>query len=310
MVSDIEFLDEAFKGILHHHERIDGRGYPMGLRGERDPRVRPGHRRGRRVRLDDDDALLPRRPHASRRPSTSSSACKGTQFDPRMVEALVAGARRARRWDAADRRSPPTTPTSLDHDDPTFGSTTTTRRVDVARRRRQRADDVRRARDRRERGRATPAATGAASSAAGACSSCGRRVVLGHDHRGLDQPAIAVAFGVFIAVGEVVRVNLPGDREAAPLGAAGALAYALLADFGGVADRRTTVAAGRRGHGASPVLVGAVPHVRRRPPARLDVLARRILVAALAAAAVPPAVRRRALGPARRTAARQAARPS
>ena len=32
MLSDIEFLDEAFKGILHHHERLDGRGYPMGLR--------------------------------------------------------------------------------------------------------------------------------------------------------------------------------------------------------------------------------------------------------------------------------------
>ena len=37
MLSDIEFLDEAFKGILHHHERIDGLGYPMGLRGAQIP---------------------------------------------------------------------------------------------------------------------------------------------------------------------------------------------------------------------------------------------------------------------------------
>ncbi len=42
---------------------------------------------------------------------------------------------------------------------------------------------------------------------------------------------IALAFGALIAVGELVRVNLPGDRSAAPLGAAGALAYALLGDF-------------------------------------------------------------------------------
>ena len=41
------------------------------------------------------------------------------------------------------------------------------------------------------------------------------------------QPEIALAFGALIALGELVRVNLPGDRSAAPLGAAGALAYAL-----------------------------------------------------------------------------------
>ena len=40
------------------------------------------------------------------------------------------------------------------------------------------------------------------------------------------QPAscsreIALAFGALIALGELVRVNLPGDRSAAPLGAAG-----------------------------------------------------------------------------------------
>ena len=32
IISDIEFLDEAINGIYHHHERIDGRGYPVGLR--------------------------------------------------------------------------------------------------------------------------------------------------------------------------------------------------------------------------------------------------------------------------------------
>jgi HD-GYP domain-containing protein (c-di-GMP phosphodiesterase class II) len=37
IVRDIEFLDEALAGIYHHHERIDGRGYPDGLMGDRIP---------------------------------------------------------------------------------------------------------------------------------------------------------------------------------------------------------------------------------------------------------------------------------
>ena len=33
VVRDIEFLKEAYVGIMHHHERLDGRGYPLGLSG-------------------------------------------------------------------------------------------------------------------------------------------------------------------------------------------------------------------------------------------------------------------------------------
>ena len=33
MVRGIAFLEEAYTGILHHHERLDGRGYPSGLSG-------------------------------------------------------------------------------------------------------------------------------------------------------------------------------------------------------------------------------------------------------------------------------------
>ncbi len=61
IVREIGFLDEALAGIMHHHERIDGRGYPMGLALRRDPRVRPGAGRGRRVRLHDLHPVLPRR---------------------------------------------------------------------------------------------------------------------------------------------------------------------------------------------------------------------------------------------------------
>ena len=81
MLSDIEFLDEAFKGILHHHERIDGTGYPMGLRGHADPGVRPGHRGGRRVRLDDVDAVLPRRARG-RRGDRRAAAVQGHPVRP------------------------------------------------------------------------------------------------------------------------------------------------------------------------------------------------------------------------------------
>ena len=76
----------------------------------------------------------------------------------------------------------------------------------------------------------------------------------------LDLP-ITLAFGALIAVGEFVRVNLPGDRSAAPLGAAGGLAYALLGDFrlsdGPIAtDVRRP--AGRRGqHHRDPRRCGA-----------------------------------------------------
>jgi putative two-component system response regulator len=34
IVSGVEYLEPALRGILHHHERPDGGGYPAGLRGE------------------------------------------------------------------------------------------------------------------------------------------------------------------------------------------------------------------------------------------------------------------------------------
>ncbi|WP_142213775.1 HD domain-containing protein [Streptomyces sp. SLBN-118] len=105
--------------------------------------------------------------------------------------------------------------------------------------------------------------------------------------QGLEQPAIALAFGAFIAVGEIARWGaLPGEREPAPLGAAGALAYALLGECAG---RPTT-------HGVLQVvpvvvaaaLVGAVPHVARGSGPALDHVARRVLTVGFAAACFQP----------------------
>ena len=88
---------------------------------------------------------------------------------------------------------------------------------------------------------------------------------------------VALAFGLLIAVGELARWGGgPGEREPAPLGAAGALAYALLGESGGQPTH----------HGVLQVvavvvaaaLPGCVPHVargqraRRRPRSRAGVL--------------------------------------
>jgi len=93
---------------------------------------------------------------------------------------------------------------------------------------------------------------------------------------GFVSPWTALAFGTFIAFGEVVRITLPGGRDAAPIALAGALAYALLGRYDGHPTEHSalqvvavvTVA----------MLVGVVPHVvARRAPAP-DPLARRLLV--------------------------------
>ncbi|AVZ75212.1 metal-dependent phosphohydrolase [Streptomyces lunaelactis] len=104
---------------------------------------------------------------------------------------------------------------------------------------------------------------------------------------GVEQPGNALAFGALIAVGEFARWGaLPGEREPAPLGAAGALAYALLGECAG---EPTT-------HGVLQVvavvvaaaLAGAVPHVARGSGPALDHVARRVLTVGFAAVCFQP----------------------
>ncbi|QHC25527.1 HD-GYP domain-containing protein [Streptomyces sp. GS7] len=108
---------------------------------------------------------------------------------------------------------------------------------------------------------------------------------------GVAEPANALAFGVLIAVGEVVRRCPteragPGRWESAPLGAAGALAYALLGEVGGrptshgVPQTVAVVVAGG--------LVGLVPYVVRGGSPALDPLARRVLTVGFAATCFQP----------------------
>jgi hypothetical protein len=90
MVREIDFLDEARRGILHHHERVDGLGYPMGLRGEAIPEF------ARVIAVADAfDAMTTVRSYRGAR--SVEEACeqlrrgRGTQFDPGMVDAFLQG---------------------------------------------------------------------------------------------------------------------------------------------------------------------------------------------------------------------------
>ncbi|WP_194899555.1 HD-GYP domain-containing protein [Catenulispora pinisilvae] len=98
---------------------------------------------------------------------------------------------------------------------------------------------------------------------------------------GFSQPGYALAFGFIIAAGEAFRVRLPGGREAAPLGAATALAYAVITEIGhqpALHNAPQAVAVAAFGF-----LVGSVPHLAVRRPTTLDYTARRFLMVALIA---------------------------
>lgn len=88
IVRDIEFLGEARAGILHHHERVDGLGYPMGLQGEQIPEF------ARVIGVADAfDAMTTARSYRGARSVEEAvgelQRGRGSQFDPRMVDAFL-----------------------------------------------------------------------------------------------------------------------------------------------------------------------------------------------------------------------------
>ena len=81
--------------VLHHHERFDGRGYPSGLAGTDIPLE------ARIIAVADAfSAMLQRRPYRCARSFPAAcreiQACSGAHFDPRMVEAFLSIADKAR----------------------------------------------------------------------------------------------------------------------------------------------------------------------------------------------------------------------
>ncbi len=102
-------------------------------------------------------------------------------------------------------------------------------------------------------------------------------------YHGVTQLHVAVSFGILVLVGELLRVNLPGDRDASPIGGAAALSYAFLVVLqDGVPAT----------HGVASVIavvfaagcVSALIHEALQRDARTPDLARRILVVAAVAA--------------------------
>src|SRR3954453_1154659 len=79
----------VLKIVRSHHERLDGRGFPDGLRGEKIPIE------ARIVAVADSfDAMTTRRPYREARPPVEAMLelrrVAGTQLDPQAVEAFVA----------------------------------------------------------------------------------------------------------------------------------------------------------------------------------------------------------------------------
>lgn len=88
IISPIEFLQEAVPIIYHHHERYDGKGYPLGLKGEEIPI-------GARILcvVDAFEAMVTDRPY--RKALSIKEAVEelkrwsGIQFDPKIVEIFL-----------------------------------------------------------------------------------------------------------------------------------------------------------------------------------------------------------------------------
>lgn len=94
-IRNLEGFQDAALLVLHHHEWIDGHGYPSRLRGTEIPL-------GSRIIAvaDSYDALTTNRPYRSARPSAEAVAelqrCAGTQFDPHVVSAFCSAITRTR----------------------------------------------------------------------------------------------------------------------------------------------------------------------------------------------------------------------
>jgi hypothetical protein len=120
IVREIGFLNEALAGIMHHHERMDGRGYPMGFAGDEIPEF------ARVIAVADafDSMTSTRSYRAARRINEAVDELRkgaGSQFDPVLVEAFIAALQRDG-WRLPERAAAPVdrqTVTAQDHDDPT-----------------------------------------------------------------------------------------------------------------------------------------------------------------------------------------------
>ena len=88
MLREIAFLEEALTGVVHHHERMDGRGYPMGLVGQEIPEF------ARIIMVADAfDSMTSTRSYRAAKTVEEAVAelrkWQGKQFDEAAVDSLV-----------------------------------------------------------------------------------------------------------------------------------------------------------------------------------------------------------------------------
>jgi putative nucleotidyltransferase with HDIG domain len=88
ILRDIKQVEDIIPGVLHHHERFDGRGYPAGLAGQEIPLM------GRIICLADCfDAMTSNRTYRKALPLEVAlmeiQRCSGTQFDPALADAFL-----------------------------------------------------------------------------------------------------------------------------------------------------------------------------------------------------------------------------
>jgi putative nucleotidyltransferase with HDIG domain len=88
ILRDIKQVEDIIPGVLHHHERYDGKGYPGGLSGDNIPLM------GRIICLADCfDAMTSSRTYRKALPLevalTEIRRCSGTQFDPVLSDAFL-----------------------------------------------------------------------------------------------------------------------------------------------------------------------------------------------------------------------------
>jgi putative nucleotidyltransferase with HDIG domain len=97
IVRGIPHLQGALDVIHHHHERYDGHGYPLGLKGEEIPLVARIF-----AVVDTLDAMTSDRPYRKACPFSDAVAeiqrCAGSQFDPQVVVILAAVYQELRLW--------------------------------------------------------------------------------------------------------------------------------------------------------------------------------------------------------------------
>lgn len=88
ILKDIPLLEDVLPGVLYHHERWDGRGYPRGIAGEEIPLI------ARYIALADTfDAMSSTRSYRPAMPREKVRAeirrCAGSQFDPGLAELFL-----------------------------------------------------------------------------------------------------------------------------------------------------------------------------------------------------------------------------